>query len=103
MKELSRTVNCADNTDPMGQVSLPSDSDGNIPFIKDLLMHWTQRLSFPGRCLSSRIELLEHRRLLAADLISINIAGTGPGNGDSTEASVSGDGRYVVFSSTSND
>ena len=51
----------------------------------------------------SRFESLEGRQLLSAELISVNLAGTGAGNGDSRESSVSGDGRYVVFTSTSND
>src|SRR5688572_32558162 len=50
-----------------------------------------------------RVEPLEGRQLMAADLISVNLTGTGSGNGDSGEASVSQDGRYVVFSSTSSD
>src|SRR5688572_26861475 len=56
-----------------------------------------------SRRVRSTVEPLENRQLMAADLISINAQGTGPGNGDSTEASVSGDGRYVVFVSTSSD
>jgi hypothetical protein len=49
-----------------------------------------------------RVEPLEGRQLLAAELISVNLSGTS-GNGDSGEASVSQDGRFVVFSSTSSD
>jgi hypothetical protein len=51
----------------------------------------------------ARMEPLEGRQLLSAEMISINLAGSGAGNGDSTEASVSGDGRYVAFVSTSTD
>src|SRR5215207_3755221 len=56
-----------------------------------------------SRRVRSTVEPLENRQLLAADLISINAQGTGPGHGPSTESSVSGDGRYVVFVSTSSD
>ena len=59
-------------------------------------------VSSPARSFS-RVEPLEGRQLLSAELISVNLAGNGPGNGDSREASVSGDGRYVVFTSTSTD
>ncbi len=50
----------------------------------------------------ARLEPLEGRRLLAAELISVTPAGIA-GNGDSGEASVSQSGRYVAFTSTSND
>lgn len=50
----------------------------------------------------ARVEPLEVRRLMAADLISITPAGIA-GNGDSGEVSVSQNGRYVAFSSTAND
>jgi hypothetical protein len=50
----------------------------------------------------ARVEPLEGRQLLAAQLISVTTAGTA-GNGDSGEASVSQNGRYVAFTSTSTD
>src|SRR5689334_22795372 len=50
----------------------------------------------------AQVEPLENRQLLAAQLISVNTAGAA-GNGDSFEASASGDGRFVVFTSTSSD
>src|SRR5688500_3592455 len=43
-------------------------------------------------------EQLEDRRLFAVSLISVGLGGA-PANGESGEASVSQDGRYVVFSS----
>ncbi|QOV89052.1 CARDB domain-containing protein [Humisphaera borealis] len=43
-------------------------------------------------------EALEDRRLFAVGLVSVGIGGAAA-NGDSAEASVSSDGRYVVFSS----
>lgn len=50
----------------------------------------------------ARVEPLENRQLLAAELISVTTAGTA-GNGDSGEASVSQSGQYVAFTSTSTD
>jgi hypothetical protein len=43
----------------------------------------------------ARVEPLEERRLMSVSLVSAN------GNGASTQAQVSADGRYVVFASTS--
>ncbi len=48
----------------------------------------------------ARIEPLEERRLMSTTLVSVNFAGTGPGNGPSGESSVSSNGRFVVFSSS---
>lgn len=50
---------------------------------------------------TAAVEALEDRRLLSVSLISVAPDGVTPGNGASGEASVSQDGRYVVFSSTS--
>jgi Tol biopolymer transport system component len=36
-------------------------------------------------------------------LVSVNMRGTGPGNEHSTDPSISGDGRFVAFSSSAND
>src|SRR5690242_10485816 len=53
--------------------------------------------------LQAQVEPLEQRQLLSSEVISVNLAGTSTGNGQSDQASVSGDGRYVVFVSTSTD
>lgn len=55
-------------------------------------------LQMVRRCVS---EALEDRRLFAVGLVSVGLNGA-PANGDSTEASVSADGRYVVFASFAN-
>src|SRR5687768_11656548 len=47
------------------------------------------------RCVA---EALEERRLFAVGLVTVGLNGA-PANGDSGQASVSADGRYVVFTS----
>src|SRR5436309_1768136 len=54
-----------------------------------------------SRAACAAVESLEDRRLLSVSLISVSTDGVTPGNGNSGEASVSQDGRFVVFSSTS--
>jgi hypothetical protein len=46
------------------------------------------------------VEPLEGRRLLAASLVSVNTAGTGSANDDSSDPDISSNGRYVVFASS---
>ncbi|CAA9436724.1 MAG: hypothetical protein AVDCRST_MAG64-3842 [uncultured Phycisphaerae bacterium] len=53
-----------------------------------------------ARSAFARVEPLEGRQLLSAELISVTSGGVS-GDGDSGEASVSQNGRYVAFTSTS--
>jgi Tol biopolymer transport system component len=46
------------------------------------------------------VEALEPRQLFAASLVSFETTGTTSGNGDSTDADMSSNGRYVAFVST---
>ena len=59
-----------------------------------------------GRSRRRRTTLLLERcedRVLLASLVSVNAAGTASGNSDSAAATVSADGRFVVFTSEAND
>ena len=67
------------------------------------LRSWSPRM----RCRPTRrgrvapaVESLEGRRLLASNLITVDASGLGGANGPSTDPDISGNGRYVVFTST---
>ncbi|MGY8767287.1 MAG: TolB family protein [Pirellulales bacterium] len=52
-----------------------------------------------ARVRTSRVEMLEDRRMLATDLVSIGDPLFPGGNDDSSQPSISGDGRYVTYHS----
>jgi len=59
----------------------------------------SNRRSTPAKIALCITEALEDRKLMAADLVTVGLGGAAA-NGDSGDASVSADGRFVVFDST---